>query len=93
MPRFQYIAINSEGKRDKGTVTAENPFAARKQLRVRGIHPTEIRELSSTLEERKSLFSVFKKTKKTQIIDFTKQMATLLNSGIKLTEALSVLSM
>jgi general secretion pathway protein F len=93
MPRFQYIAINSEGKKDKGTITAENPFAARKQLRVRGIHPTEVKELSSTLEERRSLFSFFKKTKKTQIIDFTKQMATLLNSGIKLTEALSVLSM
>ncbi len=93
MPRFQYIAIDSEGKKDKGSVTAETPYAARKQLRLRGIHPTDIKELSSADEERRSLFSVFKKTKKKQIIDFTKQMATLLNSGIKLTEALSVLSM
>ena len=93
MPRFQYIAINPEGKRDKGTVTAESPYAARKQLRLRGIHPTEIKELSSSVEERRLAFFVFSKTKKTQIIDFTKQMATLLNSGIKLTEALSVLTM
>jgi general secretion pathway protein F len=93
MPRFQYTAINSAGKKDKGAVTAENPYAARKQLRIRGIHPTEIKELSSSDEERVSIFSFFTKTKKTQIIDFTKQMATLLNSGIKLTEALSVLTM
>jgi len=93
MPRFQYIAISSDGKKDKGVITAENPYTARKQLCIRGIHPTEITELSSTVEERKSLLPFLSRTKKTQIIDFTKQMATLLNSGIKLTEALSVLAM
>jgi general secretion pathway protein F len=92
MPRFQYIAINPEGKKDKGTVTAESSYAARKQLRVRGIHPTDVEELSASDEERGSIFSFISRTKKTQIIDFTKQMATLLNSGIKLTEALSVLT-
>ncbi|MBA7677556.1 Type II secretion system protein F [subsurface metagenome] len=39
------------------------------------------------------MFSIFARGGKTQIIDFTKQMATLLNSGIKLTEALSVLTL
>ena len=38
------------------------------------------------------LFAFLREGKR-QIIDFTKQMATLLNSGIKLTEALSVLTM
>jgi type II secretory pathway component PulF len=93
MPRFQYIAIAPDGKKDKGTVTAESPYAARKQLRIRGIHPTEIKELSSSAEGGASIFSFLSKTRKTQIIEFTKQMATLLNSGIKLTEALSVLTM
>ena len=93
MPRFQYIAIAPDGKKDKGAVTAESPYAARKQLRVRGIHPVEIKELSSSAEDKASIFSFLSRTKKTQIIDFTKQMATLLNSGIKLTEALSVMTM
>jgi len=39
------------------------------------------------------LFSIFRKRNKNQIIDFTKQLATLLTSGIKLTEALSVLTL
>lgn len=93
MPRFHYTAIAAGGKKTKGTVTAENPYAARKQLRVRNIHPTSITQLSGSGEGKKRLFSVFTKGSKTQIIDFTKQMATLLNSGIKLTESLSVLTM
>ena len=93
MPRFQYIAIATNGKKVKGAVTAESPYAARKQLRVRSIHPTSITEVGSGAEGRAALFSIFSKGSRTQIIDFTKQMATLLNSGIKLTEALSVLTL
>ena len=91
MPRYHYTAIASNGKKAKGTITAESPYTARKQLRVRGVHPILIRQAGSGAEGRASLFSVFSKGSKTQMIDFTKQMATLLNSGIKLTEALSVL--
>ena len=93
MPRYHYIAIATGGKKSKGTITAESPFSARKQLRVRNIHPTSITEISSAAEGRSSLFSFFSKGSKTQLIDFTKQMATLLNSGIKLTESLSVLTL
>ncbi|UCE98978.1 MAG: type II secretion system F family protein [Planctomycetota bacterium] len=93
MPRYNYIAIVANGKKVKGTVTAENPYAARKQLRVRSIHPTSIAEVSTAAEGKAALFSIFAKASKSQIIDFTKQMATLLNSGIKLTEALSVLTL
>ena len=93
MPRYHYTAIAESGKKAKGTITAENPYAARKQLRVRSIHPTSITEVGSTAEGKAALFSIFARTSKTQIIDFTKQMATLLSSGIKLTEALSVLTL
>lgn len=93
MPRYHYIAMAVDGKKTKGTVAAESPYAARKQLRVRSIHPTSITELGSGSETKAALFSIFARSSKTQIIDFTKQMATLLNSGIKLTEALSVLTL
>jgi general secretion pathway protein F len=93
MPRYHYIAMATDGKKAKGTVTAESPYAARKQLRVRNIHPTSITEVGSGTETKAALFSVFARSSKTKIVDFTKQMATLLNSGIKLTEALSVLTL
>ena len=93
MPRYTYIAIAADGKKAKGTVTAESPYAARKQLRIRNIHPTSINELGTAEEGKSAIASVFTRTGKKQIIDFTRQMATLLNSGIKLTEALTVLTM
>jgi len=93
MPTYHYTAIAAGGKRVKGAVSAESPYAARKQLRARSIHPSSIAEVSSRAERRAALLSFLPKAGKTQLIDFTKQMATLLNSGIKLTEALSVLTM
>jgi len=92
MPRFQYIAIAADGKKTKGTITAESPFAARKQLRGRNIHPVTVEEITSD-DSRAGVFAFLSRRKKTQLIDFTKQMSTLLNSGIKLTEALSVMTM
>lgn len=93
MPRYTYTAIAADGKKAKGTVTAESPYAARKQLRIRNIHPTAISEISATEEGKTAFFSIFSRTSKKTLIDFTRQMATLLNSGIKLTEALTVLTM
>jgi type II secretory pathway component PulF len=83
----------ADGGKVKGAITAESSYAARKQLRIRSIHPTAITEVGAGLEGKAALFSIFARASKTQIIDFTKQMATLLNSGIKLTESRSVLTL
>ncbi|MHC4188269.1 MAG: type II secretion system F family protein [Planctomycetota bacterium] len=93
MPRYHYTAIATSGKKIKGAIAAESSYAARKQLRVRNIHPTSITEVGSRAERKAALFSFLSKRGKGQLIDFTKQMATLLNSGIKLTESLSVLTL
>ena len=93
MPRYHYTAIAANARKAKGTLTAESSYAARKQLRVRGIHATSVTEIGTGTEGKAALFSIFSKSSKAQLIDFTKQLATLLNSGIKLTEALSVLTL
>lgn len=93
MPRYQYTAIAAGGKKVKGTITAESPYAARKQLRMRSVHPSSVAEISSAAQGQRALLRSFHKVSKSQIVDFTKQLATLLNSGIKLTEALSVLTL
>jgi len=91
MPRYSYTALASGGKAVKGTVTAESPYSARKQLRSRGIHATDVKQVSTESEVKSSLLSFLGRTKKSHIIDFTKQMSILLNSEIKLTESLSVM--
>ena len=92
MPRFHYTAIESNGKTIKGSISAESPYVARKQLRIRNMHPTSIEETRGS-EDRVTIASLLRKTSRSQLVDFTKNMATMLNSGIKLTEALSVLTM
>ena len=91
MPRFAYTAIDHNKKAAKGTVTAESPYAARKHLRSKGLHPTDINEVTAETEAR-SFKSLFRKGGRGQVVEFTKQLATMLNAGIKLTEALSVLT-
>lgn len=90
MPRFTYKAIDRAKKTVKGTVTAESSYAARKHLRIKGLHPTTINEISAGRESR-SLASLFRSNRRKAVVEFTKQLSTMLNAGIKLTEALSVL--
>lgn len=92
MPTYEYIAIDSSGRKIKGTLTAESAYAARRQLRNRSIHPSSISEVTAGTERTLAVLSFFSKPKKQHIIEITKQLATLLHAGIKLTEALSVLS-
>ncbi len=92
MPRYTYTAIGANGKPVKGSLTAENPYAARKQLRSRHLHPTNLKQTSGTDEAKKTIFSMFGRSAKGQVIEFTKQLATLLGADIKLTDAVGVLS-
>lgn len=91
MPRFEYIAINSQRKTEKGAVTAESAFAARKHLRSRGLHPTDIKQVRMDTATR-SLGGLFKRSGKKDVATFTKELSTMLNAGIKLTDGLSVLT-
>jgi type II secretory pathway component PulF len=92
MPRFEYIAIDSARKTEKGTVTAESAFAARKHLRSRGLHPTDIKQVRMETAE-KTVRSLFNRSAKKEVGSFTKELSTMLNAGIKLTDALSVLTL
>ncbi|HOL88213.1 MAG TPA: type II secretion system F family protein [Anaerohalosphaeraceae bacterium] len=89
MPRFSYTAIGSSQKTEKGVISAESAFAARKMLRSKGLHPTEVTQITAETAGR-SFHSVFGNKKKT-VAAFTKELATMLRAGIKLTDALSVL--
>jgi general secretion pathway protein F len=89
MPRFSYTAINSAKKSERGVVTAESAFAARKHLRAKGLHPTDIHEVAAA--ESKRRFVIFRKNARRAVSAFTKELSTMLSAGIKLTDALTVL--
>ena len=90
MARFNYTAIGPGKGTQKGTVTAESAYAARKHLRSQGLHPVQIQPISSE-PGRRRWQQMFGSSGKSQVGTFTKELSTMLSAGIKLTEALTVL--
>ena len=90
MPRFTYTAIDHKRKTVKGNVTAESAYVARKNLRTKGLHLTSIKEVKLETQS-KAVLSIFKKNSTKAVTDYTRQLATMLGAGIKLTEALGVM--
>ena len=92
MPTFEYIALDNQGKNQKGSITAESAAAARKQLRTRHLHATRLRSVAQTARAgRWELPAVFRTKRRRTVLEFTRQIGTMIGAEIKLTEALGVL--
>lgn len=93
MPTFEYIAIDHTGKQRRGSVVGETAGAARHQLRQQKLHATELHPISETAAKNKfELASVFGARRRRDILDFTRQLSTMIDANVQLTEALSVLA-
>lgn len=103
MPMYAYKGISPSGKAVTGTRDAESPKALRQILRKDGVHVTSF-DLSrggqaaqaqnakrGGLSREVDLGGLLGGVKKTEIAAFTRQLATLLRSGIPLAESLGAL--
>ena len=94
MPIFEYKALTATGKQTKGTIDADTIRQARQKLRAQSIFTTEIKESGQTTKETaksegKSKFSFNSNKVSGKILSITtRQLATLLTSGVPLVEAL-----
>ncbi len=91
MGAFDYIALDSGGKEKKGVLEGDTPRQIRQQLRDKGLTPLEVQEASH--RESKSSSSRPKSGLRrgisaTDLSLITRQMATLVKSGLPLEEAL-----
>ena len=92
MPTFEYIALNLQGKQSRGSIAAESPAAARRVLRNRQLHATKLRSISEAARERHfDPRQFFRARRRRLLLDLTRQLGTMINAEIKLTEALEVL--
>lgn len=90
MKKFDYKARDKEGKPVKGMVEAKDEGQAAKILQEKGLLVTGLKpKLGSLL---KSLeLSFLARVKESDKVNFTRQMATMINSGLSLNNALSIL--
>ena len=102
MPIFQYEAIDAKSEVTTGSIEAANKADATQQLRANGLFPKQIVEQGKgklkatkgkkrTTRRRKSVRSGGKVKGKVLMI-FTRQLATLIDSGLPLLRGLTVLA-
>lgn len=88
MEAFQYQALDAAGRTVSGVVQADTPRQARTQLRAQGLLPVEV----SQVHARARASVVWARgISATELSLLTRQMATLLDSGLTLEQTLNAL--
>ncbi|MEE8443177.1 MAG: type II secretion system F family protein [Dehalococcoidia bacterium] len=87
---FRYIAHGSQNRVVKGTVRANSEISAQHLLVERGLTPVSIDPIPSPLSLEGALPTFFG-IKPAQIVTFSRQLSTLLESGVSLLPALQLL--
>ncbi|MCA2972441.1 MAG: type II secretion system F family protein, partial [Acidobacteriaceae bacterium] len=85
---FHFKAVTPDGKVRTGTITGDNDKTIARELRKQGLMPVYI-----GLEQKKS-FEIalpdFGGSRKKDVLFFTQEMSTLLNSGVPVDRALAI---
>jgi type IV pilus assembly protein PilC len=87
---YRYIATTREGNLVKGNIKATSEIAAERQLIAKGYIPEHVEVAPSMFSLEEALPSLFK-LKERDIVVFSRQLATLLRSGISLLPSLEIL--
>ncbi|QDP00020.1 type II secretion system inner membrane protein GspF [Thalassotalea sp. PS06] len=89
MAAFDYQAVNPNGKNVKGVIEGDNARQVRTLLRDQGLIPLEVSPSLAKAKEQSSSTSIFaRKISATDLALITRQLATLVESGLPLEEAL-----
>lgn len=89
MPDFAYDALTATGQRLQGVIEAGSRRDALQRLRQRALRPVTVTEKPQA-DAAKGL-AFFSPVKKEQVADLCTQLADLLNNGVPMLEALSIL--
>src|SRR5919198_3042594 len=89
MSTFAFKALDLTGAATRGEVEAEDKQSVAAQLRSKGLIVLDIEEQKPT--DVGDLFARFKKVKATELTIATRQLATMISSGMSLLRALYVL--
>lgn len=100
MREFSYVGFDSKGVQTEGSVSADSREQAMGALRLRGITPIEVVERSLRTPQSSSAWHLDltghtrsrRKLTQDQILEFVKELGTLLRAGLPLDRSLRVLS-
>ncbi|MEC8956713.1 MAG: type II secretion system inner membrane protein GspF [Pseudomonadota bacterium] len=88
MPAFEYIAANDNGTEIKGSIEGDNEKHVSYILKEKGLFPISIKKLTNKQPLNKKINLVQTNLSSKDLALFTRQLATLIGSGVPLDEAL-----
>src|SRR2546421_5486474 len=89
---YNYSVRDKSGKLVSGTLDAENQAAVANRLKAMGYSPISINETNAGLKKEIKLPSLGSKVKLKDLAIFSRQFATMVNSGLSLLRALTILT-
>lgn len=94
MAVYEYKALDASGNSVSGIVDADTAKEARQKLRMQNLYTTSVAEAEAavTLTTEVKVRQVFKRIKRKDIAGTTRQLATLLRSGMPLVQSLSAIT-
>lgn len=87
MPIYEYKALAQKGKTKTGILDADTARDARDKLRSQGIHVVSLVEVQGTRKKSLGIPNPFARRKVADLAMVTRQLATLIESGIPLRDA------
>ncbi|MGI9291447.1 MAG: type II secretion system inner membrane protein GspF [Gammaproteobacteria bacterium] len=91
MGAFEYTAVDTAGKQQRGVLEGDTARQVRQQLRDKNLLPINVVESAQKESTRQSSFSFGKGLSAGDLAVFTRQLATLAGSGMPLEEALAAI--
>ena len=89
MGAFEYTAVDPSGKEKKGVIEGDTQRRVSQALRERDLLPLTINEIAEKETSKKQLFPGRRALSPNDLAIITRQIATLVHSGIPLEEALT----
>lgn len=92
MGAFEYQALDSTGKRRRGVLEGDTARQVRQKLREQGWIPLDVAEIARQEPSRQRLFALGGGASAQEVALITRQLATLVGSGLPLEEALQAVA-
>ena len=92
MGAFEYTAVDTQGRERKGVLEGDTPRQVRQLLREQQLLPVTVAEVVQTESRRQEGFQFARGVSATDLALLTRQLATLVRSGLPLEESLLAVS-
>jgi len=93
MGAFEYTAVDASGRERKGVLEGDTPRQVRQLLRDQNLLPVTVNEVANQeRREKRAAFSIGRGVSAADLSLLTRQLATLVRSGLPLDEALQAVS-